>query len=86
LERWRAAANSVLDRMVHPQKSELFIPIRMQSQETFHTNIVANFYSFPTAICVYYSNCHNKSYSHQKWQVNADFSRKSEIYSVLEQG
>jgi hypothetical protein len=45
-----AAENSVLDRKEHPQKSGLLIPISIQSQETFHTNNVANFLVFLTAI------------------------------------
>jgi hypothetical protein len=81
-----AAENSVMDRKEHPQRSKLLIPIRMQSQETFHSNIVANFLNFLMAICMHYSDNHNKNYSHQKGQTNVDFSRKLEIDSVLEQG
>jgi hypothetical protein len=64
----------------------LFTPNQMQYQQTFNTSIVAKFLSFLMDICMNYSNNHNKSYSHRKWQTNTDFSKKPEIDSDWSKG
>jgi hypothetical protein len=70
--------NSVLDSIEPPKKSERLAPIRMQSQETFNTNIVANFLIFLTAIYTLYSDKHNNSYSQRKVVDQRWFQQKAE--------
>jgi hypothetical protein len=54
----------------------------MPSQETFNTNMVANFLSSLMAIYTPYSDKHNKSYSHRQVADQHRFNRKSETNSV----
>jgi hypothetical protein len=58
----------------------------MQSQETFNTNIIANFLIFPMVIYTPYSDQHNESYSH--WQVadQRKFQQNLEAISVWSKG
>jgi hypothetical protein len=50
----------------------------MKSEETFNTNIVDNFLSFPTAIFIHYFDEYNKSYSHRKVADQRRFQQKAE--------
>jgi hypothetical protein len=79
LEFGQAAENSGLDRIALSEKSELLIPIRMQSQETFHTNIVDNFLSFPMHPCTTYLVKPNQNYHNWKTARKHEFQQKLEI-------
>jgi hypothetical protein len=79
---WPSCRNSVLDRIMHPEKSECLIPIRLQYQETFNTNIVANFLSFITAIHTPQSDKRFRSYDLWKSSVaagNSGLNRKEQL-------
>jgi hypothetical protein len=54
--------NPVLSRIEQSENSELLTPNRMQSQETFSTGIVVNFFRFPAVIHTPKSDKQNKSY------------------------
>jgi hypothetical protein len=63
----------------HSEKSECLTPIKkMQSPETFNTNIVASFLSFPTDIYMPYSDKHNESCGHRKVADQRQFQQKAE--------
>jgi hypothetical protein len=49
----------------------------MKSQETFNTNIVFDFLSLLTAICMHYFDKYNKSYSHWKVADQRRFQQKA---------
>jgi hypothetical protein len=44
---WLGGGNFALGRIEHSEKSATLAPIQIPSQETFNTNIVADFLSFP---------------------------------------
>jgi hypothetical protein len=79
-----AAENSGLDRLALSEKSEFLIPIRMQSQETFHTNIVDNFLSFLTHPYTTYSVKPNQNYRNRKTAREREFQQKLETDLKLE--
>jgi hypothetical protein len=72
-----AAEISVLDRIEHPEKSELLTPIRMQYQKIFNTNIVANSLCFLTHPYMHQSDSQSNGHGYPMAAVRHKIQRKA---------